>query len=321
MPSILAFDGGARTSVGVSAYAWCAWASSGKVIRCAATAVTPCATNNEMEAQALLSGLLWLRRYRPTARVSIIGDSAVIINLALGTVRVRSSNLTSMVARIREILCCFRAVTVTATSRTYNVAADALCNWIMDKRIADPHTTDFESPSWPLAIETSTDPIRKGTPDVLSLSVQDNDFMQWKSRWSLVLRDLDRIRHLIHNRFAAPRPSVTGGLGVKKTPPPTVDTLARFETSNFDTHILRSCTINGLERCVPLPVFKAFRDLATEYHLPFPVNRIFLISYQAAHFDAAGIRYTSPIRWRGLLRYVPGLNANKLTTLPEATYV
>lgn len=54
-----------------------------------------------------------------------------------------------------------------------------------------------------------------------------------------------------------------------------MDTPARAEVSPFETAITRKCTVNGITRCVPLHVFRAFQTLAATHHLPFPINRIF----------------------------------------------
>ncbi|EGZ23288.1 hypothetical protein PHYSODRAFT_295746 [Phytophthora sojae] len=55
-----------------------------------------------------------------------------------------------------------------------------------------------------------------------------------------------------------------------------VDTTARSERSQFDTAIRRECFINGIRRCVPLGVFRAFQAVATRHHLAFPINHVFL---------------------------------------------
>ncbi|KAF1792648.1 Ribonuclease H-like domain [Phytophthora cactorum] len=86
----LSFDGGARCSPKVSAYAGCVWLHPGKPLWWTATSVFPGGTNNEMEASALLAGLQWIREHHPQQAVLIVGDSAIVAAMAAATMRVRA---------------------------------------------------------------------------------------------------------------------------------------------------------------------------------------------------------------------------------------
>ncbi|EGZ21159.1 hypothetical protein PHYSODRAFT_299010 [Phytophthora sojae] len=99
-PLIMSFDGGARGHSDINAYACCVWSDDNTLMSWAARSVLPGGTNNEMEAQGLLTGLPWLYQHHKTSLIRVIGDSEVIIQLALGTQRVRSPNL---VPALREI--------------------------------------------------------------------------------------------------------------------------------------------------------------------------------------------------------------------------
>ncbi|ETK74418.1 hypothetical protein F441_19182 [Phytophthora nicotianae CJ01A1] len=138
--ALLAFDGGARASRKPSAHASCVWSNSGKLLWWTASAVHPCATNNETEAMGLLTGLRWLLRHYRSVPIHVIGDSAIIINMASATYRVSANNLRPVIRDIRDLLPLFRQVTLQAVPRVYNVAADGLCNWIMDMQLS-PITT------------------------------------------------------------------------------------------------------------------------------------------------------------------------------------
>ncbi|ETK74414.1 hypothetical protein L915_18785 [Phytophthora nicotianae] len=60
--------------------------------------------------------------------------------MASATYRVSANNLRPVIRDIRDLLPLFRQVTLQAVPRVYNVAADGLCNWIMDMQLS-PITT------------------------------------------------------------------------------------------------------------------------------------------------------------------------------------
>ncbi|KAE9034761.1 hypothetical protein PR001_g9602 [Phytophthora rubi] len=93
--------------------------------------------------------------------------------------------------------------------------------------------------------------------------------------WRLVMTDYKRIADVVRARFLPefqppppPFPSAQW--------PPSVSTPARFQASPFDSCVDRSCSVNGIARCVPLGVFRRFQDIATSQGICFPVNALFL---------------------------------------------
>lgn len=106
--------------------------------------------------------------------------------------------------------------------------------------------------------------------------MDEYDIAQWQARWSLNMVGFGRIKHLVCNRLLqrAVNWSCPGPRPVSPSPA-TVNTVARFEASQFDSCNIRDCVVNGIRRCLPLGVFRAFQDLALTHNLTFPINRLF----------------------------------------------
>jgi hypothetical protein len=105
----------------------------------------------------------------------------------------------------------------------------------------------------------------------------DIDLSLLHATWSLVLQDLTSVAFLIAARFA---PGHFDGV-VHAPAPPTVATAevstpARRIASPFEFSSVRSCMIAGRRRHVPSAVFDAFRALAHQLHIEFPVETAFL---------------------------------------------
>lgn len=185
----LSFDGGARSSPSISAFAWCVWTQRGKPLSWAATSQFPGGTNNEMEAHALLAGVRWILAHRPSCTVRIAGDSAIIVGMATATMRVRSPHLVPLVSQIRHNLNRLPRAAVIAVPRAFNVAADGLCNWIMDKGVPGQHRTAADT-ACPLNELTWMDPFTRGCELVIWGDVHAYARDQWAARWALVMLDL-----------------------------------------------------------------------------------------------------------------------------------
>ncbi|EEY63654.1 uncharacterized protein PITG_02120 [Phytophthora infestans T30-4] len=227
----LSIDGGARSLTHVSAYAWCAWSKPGKPLWWSASSVVPGGTNNVMEARALLSGLHWLRQHCHQQPVQIIGDSAIVIDMASARTRVHSATLAPLIHDIRLYINQLRLVRIRAVPRTFNVAADALCNWIMDQTETQSLTRSTLDTRCPLTELQWSDPLVKGCPPVAPIDLRTYDRLQWQSRWSLVLLDYERVRHIITNRFLLRHIGVPIRSHLSDVPRSTVDMLARTDTS------------------------------------------------------------------------------------------
>lgn len=273
-PIVLAFDGGAR-SPHTSAYACCVWIQPGKPIWWSATALSPGGTNNEMEAQALLTGLRWVCSNQRHRTIRIIGDSAIVVSMAASAMRVKAHNLAPYIRQIRQLLTRLRLVGLQWVPRAFNVAPDALCNWIMDHSCSRTVHVDSDDMECPLTPEQWDDPATRGCPPFEWVTQQEYDHKQWLARWSLVMLDLRRVEHLVRRRFLRQPlgriPSSPHGDKSRST----VETTARTELSPFDTKIQRECIVHGIPRCVPLGVFRKFQSLAVDNHISFPINRIF----------------------------------------------
>ncbi|KAF4029532.1 Reverse transcriptase-like [Phytophthora infestans] len=105
---VLTFVGGARVYQHRSAHASCVWSKSGELLWWTASTVHPSGTNNEMEALGLLTGLRWLHQHHRNIPIRILGDSAVVANMALAAYRECASNLQPMIRDIREFLSLLR---------------------------------------------------------------------------------------------------------------------------------------------------------------------------------------------------------------------
>ncbi|POM79282.1 hypothetical protein PHPALM_3086 [Phytophthora palmivora] len=270
----LSFDGGARSIPTISAHACCIWGRSDEPLWWTATAVSPGGTNNEMEAQGLLSGLRWLHQHHHGRPVRFVGDSAIVVGMAATSMRVRAPNLIPLIGDIRRLINQPRHH-LQAVSRVFNVTADALCNWVMDTDLPVPRHKTASGIRFPLPEPQWQDPYARGCPPSVWIDPDSYDRTQWLARWSLVVLDFKRVCHLVQNRFLRRHMSEFADLRPLDTMLLTLDTPARAEASPFDTDICRECTANGIARCFPLGVFRSFQSLATRYHLPFPINRIF----------------------------------------------
>lgn len=276
---ILAFDGGARSSTKSSAYACCVWTASGNRLWWFAGAATDGATNNTMEATGLLVGLRWIHYHHRVSPLRIIGDSAIVIGMATGSYRVHAQHLRPILGETRQLLAALRYAELLAANRVYNSATDGLCNWAMDQlEGADSITASSDTNPWPLLELISSDPIRNGCPFTPMTTLQEYDYIQWQRRWSMVLMDFERVAHIIRNRFLQYHDHTSTCQKPCVHPvPASVNTAAREESSVFSTAVDRTCTINGIQRCVPLGVFRRFQALAVGNHISFPVNRVFVL--------------------------------------------
>ncbi|OWZ02848.1 LOW QUALITY PROTEIN: hypothetical protein PHMEG_00025522 [Phytophthora megakarya] len=188
--------------------------------------------------------------------------------MASGSARVQATNLVPLIREIRHYINQLHRVNIVAGVRSFNVAADALCNWVMDFGAPDRHhdATDTECP---LLDYQSHDPFARGCPPVLPVAYADYALAQWQVRWSLVLLDFARVAHLVQHRFLRRHSDVLPLPVSPDASRSTVDTSARAERAPFDSSVHRECVINGITRCVPLGVFRLFQTLAATNHLPF----------------------------------------------------
>lgn len=230
-----------------------------------------------MEARGLLAGLHWLATNRPNGFVRVFGDSALIISLTLSTYRVRASNLAPLIRSIREIFLHTGVTVANAVPRRFNVAADGLCNWVMDLDSDATTTLTAESTQWPITVDRA-DPTSWGCEFGAFPGFTEYYRDQWAARWSLVLSDYNRVVHIVRHRFLREPPSRSDiqTTVTLRSPPLTRFTTARSEASPFDTDVRRECAINGITRCVPADIFRTFKALALTNGIPFCENTLFI---------------------------------------------
>ncbi|KAE9350617.1 hypothetical protein PF008_g6347 [Phytophthora fragariae] len=102
--------------------------------------------------------------------------------------------------------------------------------------------------------------------------------------WSLVLRELHQVAHLVRARFVQlsdDRPSHPPVTRVR--PHSRIFTSAADLPSWFDTPATRSCCVRGRTRCVPRAVFDALQSGASRVGVPFPMDSVFLTAGPGPH--------------------------------------
>ncbi|KAE9272961.1 hypothetical protein PF008_g29961, partial [Phytophthora fragariae] len=278
------FDGGFRPLSGRCAIAWCVWSSDHQLIQWQATTFLDSHSNNVMEAQGLLECLRRIRNAFSFPRVNIYGDSRVVISQALCRFVCRAPHLASLIGEIRALGTVDTLIYLHAILRASNSAADGLCNWIMDS--FPPSDLTLSGTRWPcpplyasaqspvilLELPHTAPPI---LPDLLA---------HVAATWSLVLRDLHQVAHLVRARFVQlsdDRPSHPPVTRVR--PHSRIFTSAASLPSWFDTPATRSCCVRGCTRCVPRAVFDALQSAASRVGVPFPVDSVFLAARPGPH--------------------------------------
>ncbi|KAG3242868.1 hypothetical protein PI124_g12314 [Phytophthora idaei] len=179
----------------------CVWLHPGKPLWWTATSVFPGGTNNEMEASALLAGLQWIREHHPQQAVLIVGDSAIVAAMAAATMRVRAPNLAPLIRDIHHIINQLGHIGIRSVPRAFNVAADSLSNGIMDQDATRSLHKSVADTDCPLQELQWSDPFTCGCPPIYWVPEPVYDRSQWNARWSLVLLDFERVKHLVQNRF------------------------------------------------------------------------------------------------------------------------
>ncbi|RLN89746.1 hypothetical protein BBJ28_00016057 [Nothophytophthora sp. Chile5] len=159
----------------------------------------------------------------------------------------------------------------------YNVAADALCNWIMDV-IPPGVDVTLHGDVWPAQLS----PHLTLSPAVLlpfqpaALDSPSDLIAHASAAWSLVLQELYRFQHLIRRPFLSPWANRPVHTRVScPVASPQVTTPARRLSSPFASNARRSCLIDGVVRCVPAGVFTALRDAARQVGVQFPMASAF----------------------------------------------
>lgn len=238
----------------------------------------PASTNNEMEAQGLLHCLRWMREHHHASSVTVYGDSAIIIAMALTLNTCQAPNLRPWIAAIRAHGTGHPAVRLYHVGREYNTAADALCNWAMDQ-VQETALRVHRGRAWPCppSYSSPTNPRRLAPCPVPDASSSDDGESIWRATWSLVMQDLTRVSPLVASRFDP----VTSNSPVAEpvllpSPRATVTTCAGTLRSDFEFTPVRSCVIDGLARCVPSDVFNALQLAAHHSGVPFPRHSAFL---------------------------------------------
>lgn len=101
-------------------------------------------TSNESEYSALILGLYVLRsslidsKTNPdTVKISVFGDSKLVINQVTGAYATRAPNLISYNKTARELAGCFKNIEFIHIRREYNREADALSNDAIDEYLAN----------------------------------------------------------------------------------------------------------------------------------------------------------------------------------------
>ena len=128
----LTFDGGSRSSKGISAYGWCLWYSNWNPIA-AEGCFTQGRTNNDQEFMALYAGVKAALTYRP-AKLNIFGDSELIIDQIHQRKETRTIPSEVYKKITLDLLNNIPQWNIIHVPRSYNRAADFLCNTAMDLR-------------------------------------------------------------------------------------------------------------------------------------------------------------------------------------------
>ncbi|POM59780.1 hypothetical protein PHPALM_31441 [Phytophthora palmivora] len=205
-----------------------------------------------MEAQGLLACLRWIWSAIPTGTAYVFGNSRVIINQYLIVYGCRAPGLQPCIAAIRTQSVDSRFFYLQHVRREYNIAADALCNWIMD---STPPGVDrfFNGGDW--SCPTSYGPALSPSvmlPFRLPHTSSDPAIRaRLMASWPLVLQDFTDVAHLIRCCFV---PSTVDGPRHPPVrlprPPERVTTATCSRQSQFDAPEMRSCHVLGIARCL-----------------------------------------------------------------------
>ncbi|KAE9046202.1 hypothetical protein PR001_g4665 [Phytophthora rubi] len=278
------FDGGFRPLSGRCAFAWCVWSSDHHLIQWQATTFPDSHSNNDMEAQGLLACLRWIRSAFSFPRVDIYGDSRVILSQALCRFACRAPHLASLIGEIRALGTVDTLIYIHAILRASNTAADGLCNWIMDS--FPPTDLTLSGTRWPcppLYASAQSPVILLQLPHTAA-SILSDLLAHVAATWSIVLRELRQVAHLVRARFVQlsdDRPSHPPVTRVR--PHSRIFTSAADLPSWFDTPATRSCCVRGRTRCVPRAVFDALQSAASRVGVPFPMDSVFLTAGPGPH--------------------------------------
>ena len=128
--AVLYFDGGSRGNPGLAAYGFVLERSDGESLA-ADGQVIGTATNNVAEYRGLMAGLqaaadLGIRR------LTVFGDSKLVIEQMKGVWKVRAEGLRELHADARALARGFESVTFAHVRRDGNAEADRLANVAMD---------------------------------------------------------------------------------------------------------------------------------------------------------------------------------------------
>lgn len=132
--AIVQFDGGCRASIGL--------ASAGAVLQCSdghteqVGVLLSRSTNNEAEYAGLLAGIELALKLK-VSEIHISGDSMLVVNQVNGHWQCKDDRMRKLCKQARSLLRKFDSWTLGWVPREENVAADKVCNYVMDKAVAD----------------------------------------------------------------------------------------------------------------------------------------------------------------------------------------
>ncbi|KAL3669925.1 hypothetical protein V7S43_005299 [Phytophthora oleae] len=230
-----------------------------------------------MEAQSLLSCHPWVQSNLPGRRAHVFGDSTLILQQALTQASCKAAHLRPLIAAIRSLGAGETLFYIRHVRREYNMASDALSNWIMD---TTPPTLDHirRGSYWPtmLAPNLALSPavlLPFQTPLGHSVDLRAHA----EATWSLVLQELGLVAYLIPSRFVPQRVDRPHHSGSPPTAAPDrVTTAARLLDFEFDTDSSRSCIVAGISRCDPRGVFADLQEASRIVGADFPLATVFL---------------------------------------------
>jgi len=128
---IVYFDGASRGNPGPSAAGVVLTAEDGTVL-CRRGVLLPEGTNNVAEYNALLAGLEECHRLG-AGRVTVVGDSELVVKQMKGEYRVRNATLRHYYQKVRDRMARFEEVTFRQVARDNNADADAICNLVFKR--------------------------------------------------------------------------------------------------------------------------------------------------------------------------------------------
>ena len=102
------------------------------------------ASNNVAEYSALIRGLRWMLENRMNkSRITIRGDSKLVVNQLNGTFKVKAPRLLELYKEAKELLSCFSDSRIEWIDRSFNTEADLLSRiayskYIKSKRRREP---------------------------------------------------------------------------------------------------------------------------------------------------------------------------------------